>query len=110
MERGKQTWENKIVITKDEATKKPLIQTEGLWTGKDRFIINRVLRRQMRKARYEVLKSVKQADQPKQSEDSKKEETKKKRVEALAKAREAKKLKKLEEEKTNVRGQQQSSK
>lgn len=107
MERGKQTWEDKIVITKDEATKKPIVEVEGLWTGKDRFIINRMLHRNMRKARYDVLKSIKKESPPEQSEGDQKEELKKKRLEALAKAREAKKLKKLEEEKKDVRGQQQ---
>jgi len=93
------TWTNKIVITKDEDSKKPKVEVEGLWTGWDRRVINRALHRQMRTARNEITLMHKQADLIEQ-----------KRLAGLEKARAAKKLKKLEEEKKNVRGQRKQSK
>lgn len=98
MKRGEITWVNKIIITKDEVSKKPIVIVEGLWTGWDRLVINRALRRQMRTARNEITLKHKQADLIEQ-----------KRLAGLEKAMAAKKLKKLkEEEKKDVRGQRKS--
>ena len=104
MERGERTWEDKITITREKVSRKPIVTVEGLWNGKDRLMISRMLHKKMRKARYDVLQSIKRAT-PEPVQEEPKVTTKDKRIAALIKAREAKKLKKLEEGKNNVRGQ-----
>ena len=103
MKRGKNN-KNIITITKDEESNKIEIFCEGLWTGKDRHRISRMLLRAMRVAAYKERQVRKQADQ-----ETKKakivDPTEQKRMEGLKKYWAAKKLKKLEEEKKNVRGQ-----
>lgn len=108
MIRGK---EDKIVIIRDEVSKQPKVTVEGLWSGKDRHRIGRMLLKAMRTASYKERQIRKQADQVKkvkEEELNKLENAKKieqKRIEGLKKYWAAKKLKKLEEEKKNVRGQ-----
>ena len=105
MERGK---EDKIVITRDEVSKVPRVQVEGLWTGRDRNRIGRMLLRAMRTAAYKERQVRKQADlkaKPKSIDP-----IEEKRLAGLKKYWVAKKEKKLEEGKKNVRGQQQESK
>lgn len=99
MERGR---EDKIVVTRNKVTRQPEVIVEGLWTGKDRNRISRMLLRAMRTAAYQERQTRKQADLTTELE--------KKRLAGLAKARAAKKEKKLEEENKNVRGQDSSSK
>lgn len=99
MERGKITWTDKIVITRDEVSKRPKVVVEGLWSGKDRTMINRALHRLMRLSASRIIQKHKKADLIEE-----------RRLAGLEKARKAKKLKKLEEEKNNVRGQQKSNK
>jgi len=71
---------------------------EGLWTGKDRRMIGRMLLQEMRREAHKIIQIHKKADLIEQ-----------KRLEGLAKAREAKRIKKLlEEEKEDVRGQRNS--
>ena len=55
----------KIIITKIEG-KVSIEKVEGLWNGKDRMTIARHLRKEMRKASYEILKAHKRADLEKQ--------------------------------------------
>lgn len=64
-------WIDRIVITKDVVSKKPIIVCEGLWTGKDRMIINRHLVRYMRKAASDILKLHRQTDLKTQPEELK---------------------------------------
>ena len=100
MERGK---EDKIIITRDEVSKVPRVQVEGLWTGRDRNRIGRMLLRAMRTAAYEERQVRKQADlkaKPKSVNP-----IEQKRLAGLKAYWADKKLKKLEEEKINVRGQ-----
>jgi len=100
VERGK---EDKIVITRDEVSKVPKVQVEGLWTGRDRNRIGRMLLRAMRTAAYKERQVRKQADlkaKPKSVDP-----IEQKRLAGLKAYWAAKKLKKLEEEKKNVRGQ-----
>ena len=104
MERGEITWVDKITIIRDEKSRLPKVLVEGLWSGKDRRMIGRALLKQMRKAANTIIQMHKRADSINRKEEDKKLELTKKRIEALAKARAAKKLKK-EEEKKNVRGQ-----
>ena len=99
MERGK---EDKIVITRNKVSRQPEVVVEGLWSGKDRNRISRMLLRAMRSAAHQERQTRKQADLIAELE--------KKRLAGLAKARAAKKKKNLEEEKENVRGQSKSSK
>ena len=54
--------EPKIVITREKVSRKPVIEVEGLWTGKDRLIINTHLRKAIRKKAYEYIKARQQAD------------------------------------------------
>jgi len=97
MERGKMKWKDKILIIRDEDSGRPKVTVEGLWSGKDRHMINRTLLKEMRRSTNKVIQMHKQADLIEE-----------KRVKALEKAREAKKLKKLKEEETeNVRGQRE---
>lgn len=99
MKRGK---EDKIVITRDEVSKVPKVQVEGLWTGRDRNRISRMLLRAMRSAAYQERQVRKQADlkaKPKSVDP-----IEQKRLAGLKAYWAAKKLKK-EEETKNVRGQ-----
>ena len=97
MERGKIVWEDKIVITRDEDPKKIKIVVEGLWTGRDRAVISRTLHREMRRAAHIIIQKHKDADLlASQGEEVK--EVKLSKVEIMAKARAAKKLKKELEE------------
>ena len=106
MERGK---EDRIVIIRDEVSKQPKVEVIGLWNGKDRHRIGRMLLKEKRTAAYKEKQFRKQADQ-----ETKKtkvvDPNKEKRMEGLKKYWAAKKLKKLEEEKKDVRGQNSSSK
>ena len=97
MERGKINWKNRITITKDEENKIE-ISCEGLWNGKDRRIIGRALHREMRSQAYKIIQMHRQADLIEEKEEQAKIELKQKRIDALAKARAAKKEKKLKEE------------
>lgn len=97
MERGENNSTNIITITKDEESKKIEVNVSGLWNGKDRHRISRMLLREMRSATHKEIQVRKQADLTTELE--------KKRLAGLVKARAAKKEKKLEEEKKNVRGQ-----
>ena len=94
--RGKSN-KNIITITKDEKSNKIEIFCEGLWTGKDRHRISRMLLREMRTAAYKERQVRKQADQ-----EIKKEKIvdpiEQKRMEGLKKYWAAKKEKKLKEE------------
>jgi len=105
LERGKD-WIDKIVITRDEVSKKPVVEVEGLWSGKDRRMIYRILLKEMRRQANKIIQMNKQADLKVKEEGQGKIDIKQKRLDALTKARAAKKEKKLkEEEKKNVRGQ-----
>ena len=104
MERGKD-WIDKIMITRDEVSKKPVVIVEGLWSGKDRRMIYRTLLKEMRRQANKIIHMHKQADLKVKKEGQSKDDIKQKRLDALTKARAAKKLKKLEEEKKDVRGQ-----
>lgn len=102
MKRGK---EDKIVIIRDEVSGQPKVQVDGLWTGKDRNRIGRMLLRAMRTAAYQERQSRKQADQANKPKVV--DLIEQKRLEGLKAYWAAKKEKKLkEEEKKNVRGQQ----
>lgn len=92
MKRGK---EDKIVITKDEASKKIEVKVEGLWTGKDRHRISRMLLRAMRTAAYKERQVRKQADQANKPKIV--DPIEQKRLAGLKAYWAAKKLKKLEE-------------
>ena len=100
MLRGKK---DKIIITKDDSSKKIEIICEGLWTGKDRHRIGRMLLKAMRTAAYKEKQFRKQADQA--SKPKSVDPIEQKRLAGLKAYWAAKKLKKLEEEKKNVRGQ-----
>ena len=103
MERGVIKWIDRIVITRDEVSKKPQVTIEGLWTGRDRLIINKALRKQMRKSSNTIIQQHKQADL------LAKQEVIPSKIDIMAKARAAKKLKKeLEEANKDVRGQEQT--
>ena len=111
MKRGEITWVDKIVITRDEVSKQPKVIVEGLWTGKDRKRIGRILHREMRRQAQKIIQMHKQADQIEKVaiEGLKKvadfDPIEQKRLAGLKAYWAAKKLKKLEEEKKNVRGQ-----
>ena len=98
MSRGEKiTWEDKIVIMRDEDSHKIKVVVEGLWTGKDRGMISRTLHREMRRAAHIIIQKHKEADLlASQGEEVK--EVKLSKVEIMAKARAAKKLKKELEE------------
>ena len=98
MSRGEKiTWEDKIVITRDEDPKKIKIVVEGLWTGRDRAVISRTLHREMRRAAHIIIQKHKDADLlASQGEEVK--EIKLSKIDIMAKARAAKKLKKELEE------------
>ena len=98
MKRGEITWVDKIVIIRDEATRLPKVTVEGLWSGKDRRIIGRALHREMRRQAYKIIQMHKQADLIDQKKEDEKLLLTQKRIDALAKARLAKKEKKLKEE------------
>jgi hypothetical protein len=104
VERGtKITWVDKIVITRDEVSKQPRVSVEGLWTGKDRRVISRALHREMRRQAQKIIQMHKQADL--KAEPKSVDPIEQKRLAGLKAYWAAKKLKKLEEEKKNVRGQ-----
>jgi len=109
VKRGEIVWEDKIVITRDKKAKKIEVNVSGLWNGKDRRMISRTLLREMRRAASAIIKEHKKADLKVSQEEQNEVELKQKRLDALAKARAAKKAKK-EEENKNVRGQNNSSK
>jgi uncharacterized membrane protein len=105
VERGKD-WTDKITIIRDEDSKRPKVEVEGLWSGKDRRTIYRMLLKEMRRQANKIMQMHRQADLKVKSEEQSKIDIKQKRLDALEKARAAKKLKKLkEEEKKDVRGQ-----
>jgi len=105
VERGKITWLDKIVITRDEISKQPKVSVEGLWSGKDRRMISRMLYKAMRKSSNVIIQKHKQADLI-ASETEEKKEPKLNKIEIMARARAAKKYKKeLEEANKDVRGQ-----
>ena len=108
MKRGEITWVDKIVIIRDEDSKRPLVKVEGLWTGKDRRIISRTLHREMRRQAQKIIQMHKQADL--RAEHKSVDPIEEKRLAGLKAYWAAKKLKKLEEGKNNVRGQQTKSK
>ena len=114
MRRGEINQKNRIIITKDENSKKIEISCEGLWTGKDRHRISRMLLREMRSAAYKEKQFRKQADPKEQIQKVAIEGaenfdlTEQKRLTGLKAYWAAKKKKKLEEEKNDVRGQQES--
>lgn len=108
VKRGEIVWEDKIIITRDKKAKKIEVNVSGLWNGKDRRMISRTLLREMRRAASTIIKEHKKADLKNSQEEQKKVELKQKRLDSLEKARAAKKEKKLEEEKNNVRGQRKS--
>jgi len=102
VERGEMKWIDQIVIKRDEVSKKPVVEVNGLWNGADRIRINNLLRKAMRKAKNEIVKQHRQAV-PIVEEAV---EVKPTKADIMAKARAAKKLKKeLEEAKKDVRGQ-----
>lgn len=98
MERGKITWKDEIIITRDVVTKLPKVTVEGLWTGKDRRIIGRALHREMRRQAYKIIQMHREADLIDQKKEDEKLLLTQKRIDSLAKARLAKKEKKLKEE------------
>ena len=99
MERGKINWEDKIVITRgDEDSHKIKVVVEGLWSGKDRNVISRTLHREMRRAAHIIIQKHKEADLLAKQEEEIKVDTKPSKIEIMAKARAAKKLKKELEE------------
>ena len=109
MKRGEITWVDKIIITRDEVSKQPKVEVEGLWSGKDRRMISRMLYKAMRKSSNVIIQKHKQADLIAIKEEIPVvDSVKQKRIDNMAKARAAKKLKKLEEEKKDVRGQSKS--
>lgn len=69
MERGKITWVDKITIIRDEVSKRPKVTCEGLWSGKDRGMIGRMLLKEMRKSSNKIIQAHKQADLKEQSEE-----------------------------------------
>ena len=97
MNRGK---EGKIIITRDEDSKKPKITVEGFWSGKERMIVRRLLPREMRRQAHKYTQNLKQAV----TKEKKVDPIEEKRLAGLKKYWAAKKLKK-EEEKKNDRGQ-----
>ena len=99
MKRGK---EDRILITRDEVSGQPKVEVEGLWTGRDRNRIGRMLLREMRTAAYEERQLRKQADQ--EAKPKSVDPIEQKRLAGLKAYWVAKKLKK-EEERKNVRGQ-----
>ena len=107
MKRGK-LWEDKIVVTRDEVSKRPKVTCEGMWSGKDRRMINRMMLKAMRVSSNESKKIYKKAVLA--EENSKADSIKMKKVEALKLARAAKKAKKVlkEEELNNDRGKDKS--
>lgn len=105
MERGKD-WIDKITITRDEVSHQAKVEVEGLWSGKDRRMISRMLLKKMRKEANVIIQKCKQADLKVKQEKQSGLDIKQKRLDALAKARLAKKEKKLKEEvNKDVRGQ-----
>lgn len=100
MIRGK---EDKIVIIRDEVSKQPKVTVEGLWTGRDRNRIGRMLLKAMRTAAYKERQIRKQVDQENKTKIV--DPTEQKRLAGLKAYWAAKKEKKLEEEKKDVRGQ-----
>jgi len=109
VERGKD-WIDKIIIIRDEVSKLPKVTVEGLWSGKDRRMIGRALLKEMRRSSNQVKQMFRQADLIAiKKEIPVVDSVKQKRIDNMAKARLAKKEKKLkEEEKKDVRGQQKS--
>jgi len=95
LERGK-LWEDKIIITRDEVSGRPVVICEGMWSGKDRRFINRRMLETMRKSSNECKKIYKKSIA--EEEDNKVDGIKQKRIEALKKAREAKRVKKVSKE------------
>ena len=102
MTRGKK---DKILIIRDEVSGQPKVEVEGLWTGKDRIRIGRMLLKAMRTAAYQERQFRKQADQA--SKPKIVDSIEQKRLAGLKAYWAAKKAKKLEEGKNDVRGQQQ---
>ena len=98
MKRGEIKRVDKIVIIRDEGSEKIKIEVIGLWTGKDRHRIGRMLLREMRTAAYKERQVRKQADQEINKVEVF-EPIEQKRMVGLKKYWAAKKLKKSEEEK-----------
>ena len=98
MSRGEKiVWEDKIVITRSEDSHKIKVIVEGLWNGKDRSVISRTLHREMRRAASAIIRKHKEADLLAKQEEVK-VEAKPSKIDIMAKARAAKKLKKELEE------------
>ena len=103
MKRGEITWVDKITIIRDEVSRQPKVEVEGLWSGKDRRMISRMLYKAMRVSSNVIIQKHKQADLIAIKTE---EEPKLSKIDIMAKARAAKKLKKeLEEANNDVRGQ-----
>ena len=100
MERGKIVWNDEIIITRNKEANKIEVKVTGLWTGKDRGMISRTLHREMRRAAHIIIQKHKEADLlARQGEEVKEvKEVKLSKIEIMAKARAAKKLKKELEE------------
>ena len=103
MKRGEITWVDKITIIRDTVSRQPKVEVEGLWSGKDRRMIGRMLYKAMRVSSNVIIQKHKQADLIAIKTE---EEPKLSKIDIMAKARAAKKLKKeLEEANKDVRGQ-----
>ena len=98
MERGEIVWEDKIIITRNKETKKIEVNVSGLWNGKDRGVISRTLYREMRRAAHIIIQKHKQADLLAKQEEEKRVDIKPSKIDIMAKARAAKKLKKEQKE------------
>ena len=98
MERGKIVWEDKIVITRNKEGNKIEVNVSGLWTGKDRGMISRTLHREMRRAAHIIIQKHKDADLLAKQTEEVKVDIKPSKIDIMAKARAAKKLKKELEE------------
>jgi len=94
VERGEIVWKDEIIITRNKETKKIEVSVSGLWTGKDRGMISRTLHREMRRAAHIIIQKHKEADLLAKQEEEKKVDIKPSKIDIMAKARAAKKLKK----------------
>ena len=71
-------WEDKIIITRDEVSGRPKVACEGMWSGKDRRMINRMMLKAMRLSSNEAKKVYKKACI--EEEDNKVDSIKQKRI------------------------------
>ena len=98
MERGKIVWNDEIIITRNKESNKIEVKVTGLWTGKDRGMISRTLHREMRRAAHIIIQKHKDADLLAKQGEEVKVDIKPSKIDIMAKARAAKKLKKELEE------------